>query len=61
MTASFLMGPWGVPDQTRNGYVVVSQKTRGRYGSEGQGKMVFVDDAWGANQDGYDTVEWIAK
>lgn len=55
------MGPWGVPDQTRNGYVVVIQKTRGRYGSEGQGQMVFVDDAWGANQDGYDTVEWIAK
>lgn len=42
------------------GFVLVYQGTRGRFGSEGR-DIVFHDDAWGETQDGYDTVEWIAK
>ncbi len=41
------------------GYAVVVQDMRGRYDSEGEDR-VFQDDGWGENQDGYDTVEWIA-
>ncbi|MDP6776698.1 MAG: CocE/NonD family hydrolase [Candidatus Latescibacteria bacterium] len=41
------------------GYVFVGQNVRGKYGSEGAFRVGF-DDGWGANQDGYDTVEWIA-
>ncbi len=41
------------------GYAVVVQDTRGRFGSAGV-DSVFLDDGWGRNQDGYDTVEWIA-
>lgn len=41
------------------GYAVVAQDMRGRFDSEGVDR-VFLDDGWGANQDGYDTVEWIA-
>lgn len=43
----------------RHGYVFVGQNVRGRYASEGRfdpGR----DDAWGANRDGYDTIEWCA-
>jgi predicted acyl esterase len=39
-------------------YAMVSQDTRGRYASEGEDR-IFYDDAWGVNQDGYDTVDWI--
>ena len=42
------------------GYVVVGQNNRGCYASEGvhwPGR----DDAWGKNQDGYDTIEWAAE
>ncbi len=41
------------------GYGAVVQDSRGRFDSEGI-DPVFRDDAWGANQDGYDTIEWIA-
>ncbi|RMG43504.1 MAG: CocE/NonD family hydrolase [Acidobacteria bacterium] len=40
-------------------YAVVIQNTRGRFESEGVDD-VFDDDGWLENQDGYDTVEWIA-
>lgn len=40
-------------------YAVVVQSTRGREDSDGKDE-VFDDDGWGANQDGYDTVEWLA-
>jgi uncharacterized protein len=43
------------------GYAIVVQSTRGRFGSEGAGHMIFVDDAWGANQDGFDCIEWVAR
>ena len=41
------------------GYAVVVQDVRGRFASEGR-FVPFHDDGWGANRDGYDTVEWIA-
>ena len=41
-----------------NDYAMVVQDTRGRFASEGVDR-VFHDDAWGENQDGYDTVAWI--
>ncbi|HEX6851314.1 MAG TPA: CocE/NonD family hydrolase [Candidatus Polarisedimenticolaceae bacterium] len=41
------------------GYAIVAQDTRGRYASEGIWKP-FRDDGWGANRDGYDTIEWVA-
>jgi len=43
----------------RRGYGVVWQNVRGTFASEGDFHP-FRDDAWGANQDGYDTVEWAA-
>ncbi|MGH7452785.1 MAG: CocE/NonD family hydrolase, partial [bacterium] len=45
---------------TGQGYAVVIQDTRGRFASQG-GDSLFLDDGWGDRQDGYDTVEWIAK
>jgi putative CocE/NonD family hydrolase len=44
----------------RRGYVVVWQNVRGTFASEGRFHP-FVDDAWGANRDGYDTIEWAAQ
>src|SRR5262245_7366919 len=43
----------------RRGYVYVGQNTRGAYASEGE-ERPWRDDGWGANRDGYDTVEWAA-
>jgi predicted acyl esterase len=42
------------------GYVFISQDVRGRFGSEGV-DSVFLDDGWGAKQDGYDTIEWAVQ
>jgi len=44
----------------RRGYVVVWQNVRGTFASEGRFHP-YRDDAWGANRDGYDTVEWAAR
>jgi len=41
-------------------YAVVFNSTRGREDSEGE-DGVFDDDGWLEHQDGYDTVEWVAK
>jgi uncharacterized protein len=41
-------------------YVFVIQDTRGRHASEGDDR-VFQDDGWGERQDGYDTIEWVAR
>lgn len=50
-----------IDDGIKNlGFVLVYQGTRGRFGSEGR-DIIFLDDGWGKTQDGYDTVEWIAK
>jgi uncharacterized protein len=42
------------------GYVVAIQETRSAADSEGK-TFPFLADGWGATQDGYDTVEWLAK
>jgi len=42
------------------GYAVVVQDTRGRFGSAGV-DSIFLTDGAGPNQDGYDTIDWIAK
>ncbi|HXG13319.1 MAG TPA: CocE/NonD family hydrolase, partial [Gemmataceae bacterium] len=41
------------------GFVFVVQDVRGRFGSEGTW-YPFVDDGWGDNRDGYDTIQWVA-
>jgi putative CocE/NonD family hydrolase len=41
------------------GYAFVAQNVRGRFASEGEYRFLD-DDGWGANRDGYDTVEWAA-
>jgi putative CocE/NonD family hydrolase len=43
-----------------NGYIVAVQDARGRYASEGLW-YPFRDEAWGKRQDGFDTVEWLAR
>ncbi len=41
------------------GFAFVVQDVRGRFGSEGTW-YPFVDDGWGAHQDGFDTIAWTA-
>jgi len=41
------------------GYVMVGQNVRGALASDGDFRLLR-DDAWGANRDGYDTIEWVA-
>lgn len=48
------------PRMARHGYAVAIQDKRGRYASEGVYRLLR-DDSWGPNQDGYDTVEWLAR
>jgi putative CocE/NonD family hydrolase len=43
----------------RRGFVFVVQDVRGRFGSEGTW-YPFVDDGWGKNRDGHDTIAWMA-
>ena len=54
---SYLANPdhsiWFFP---RNGYVLLSQDVRGRFGSEGDYNPLFQEA-----QDGYDTIEWAAR
>jgi len=42
------------------GYVIAVQETRSSYDLEGK-TLPFVSDGWGKFQDGFDTVEWLAK
>jgi putative CocE/NonD family hydrolase len=42
------------------GFVFIVQDVRGRFGSEGRWEP-FVDDGWGENRDGFDTITWIAE
>lgn len=44
----------------RWGYAIALQDVRGRFDSEGKA-MPFLHDGWGEKQDGYDTVEWLAR
>jgi putative CocE/NonD family hydrolase len=41
------------------GFVFIVQDVRGRFGSEGTW-YPFVDDGWGVNRDGYETIAWVA-
>jgi predicted acyl esterase len=50
----------GAAAGTLGGFAVVVQDIRGRFASEGKG-MAFINDGWGEKQDGYDTIEWVAK
>jgi predicted acyl esterase len=43
------------------GFAVVSQDMRGRGDSQGEDYPIFASCGWGDLQDGYDTIEWIAK
>lgn len=45
---------------TRWGYAVAIQDTR-RRSPAGEEALAFVDDGWGANQDGADTVSWLSR
>jgi len=56
---SFLIPTSTFDDLVKAGYAIVVQDTRGRFDSQGIDSL-FLDDGWGARQDGYDTVEWIA-
>lgn len=47
------------PYFAERGFVFVVQDVRGRFGSEGTW-YPFLDDGWGDNRDGFDTVAWIA-
>lgn len=49
-----------VVELTKQGYLVAIQGTRST--TDPQGKTFpFAHDGWGVHQDGYDTVEWLAK
>jgi predicted acyl esterase len=43
------------------GYAFVCQDFRGRSDSQGEDYPLFVHCGWGQCQDGYDTIEWIAR
>ncbi len=43
------------------GYAIVSQDMRGRGDSEGVDYPIFASCGWYELQDGYDTIEWVAK
>jgi uncharacterized protein len=45
----------------RRGYGLVVQDTRGRHASQGGPTLTFLDDGWGENRDGHDTIRWIAR
>jgi predicted acyl esterase len=50
-----------VAKSNQQGYVFVIQNVRGKGDSEGNPWIVFRNGGWGMVQDGYDTVEWLAK
>lgn len=45
----------------RQGCALVVQDTRGRYQSQGGPRLAFLDDGWGENRDGHETIRWIAR
>ena len=48
------------PYYSARGYAVVIQDVRGRHKSEGD-FYAYHNDGWGANRDGYDTIQWLAE
>ncbi len=49
-----------VPPLTKQGYIVAYQDTRSYLDKQGK-TFPYVTDGWGQYQDGYDTIEWLAK
>lgn len=47
-------------DLAQLGYVIAVQETRSVSDKEGK-TLPFLSDGWGEQQDGYDTIEWLAK
>ena len=45
----------------RHGYGLVIQDMRGRFASEGEDHVVFLNDGWSQRRDGHDALEWIAE
>jgi uncharacterized protein len=45
----------------RRGCGLVVQDVRGRHDSEGRDTVIFLNDGWGRNRDGHDTIRWIAS
>ena len=45
----------------QKGYVLVAQDMRGRFASEGNDSIVFLNDGWGKRRDGQETIEWIVR
>lgn len=53
--------PWlGYAALSQLGYVVAIQDTRSAIDEEGK-TLPYMSDGWGVHQDGFDTVEWLAK
>ena len=52
--------PVNIRDVVRAGYVIMIQDTRGRYTSDGEYIVNFIENT-GDAEDGYDTVEWLAE
>lgn len=50
----------GITELAKAGYAVAIQETRSVLDKEGK-SLPFISDGWGKLQDGYDTVEWLAK
>ena len=44
----------------QHGYGLVIQDMRGRFASEDEDHVVFLNDGWSKRRDGHDTLEWIA-
>jgi putative CocE/NonD family hydrolase len=55
---SIVVAPSWIAEVNGRGYAYIVQDTRGRFASEGI-DSTFWTDGWGANQDGYDTIEWV--
>ena len=45
----------------RQGYGLVIQDMRGRFASEGEDHVVFLNDGWSQRRDGHETLDWIAE
>lgn len=53
--------PWcRLAQLSSRGYIVAMQDTRSALDTDGR-TLPFITDGWGVLQDGYDTVEWLAK
>jgi predicted acyl esterase len=56
-----LVGAEAAKNIPKFGMASVVQDMRGRFGSEGEDFPIFAGCGWSKVQDGYDTIEWVAK